>query len=512
VVALAPADLVVWNRPIATFRAPFGALSPGERARGAQQRIEDLPLDALDDEIVLHDTTTPDGLHGLLVVTGVTTLFGLLDADVDPSSGETLALAGERAKRELLEVFAARLEQRRPATIARAIVVAVVSILVVTALCFADIGLRRRAGRALARVTPELTGRALGFDVRALMLAALRLLLDTSAWAIRLLVAYIGLSVVLRQLPYTRPWGDRLGAFLRDLLSDLGASTVRSLPGLLVAILIFAVARLIVRSLDGLFARVENGTLSVSWLHADTVRATRRIVRVVIFLFALSIAYPYLPGSNTAAFKGISVFAGAMLTLGSSGLVTQLMSGLVIIYSRALKPGDLVHIGETMGFVTEVGILSTKLQTPRGERITIPNAVVIGNQMTNYVDDALLPAKVTIGYNVPWRRVHDLLLLAAERTAGLRPEPKPYVVQRALSDFYVEYELRARLERFEQRLPVLSALHSAIQDVFHEAGIQIMVPHFEHQPEQPLVAPREGWGDRVQTVGAATPPTKEAGS
>jgi len=203
--------------------------------------------------------------------------------------------------------------------------------------------------------------------------------------------------------------------------------------------------------------------------------------------------------------------AGAMLTLGSSGLMTQLMSGLVLIYSGALKPGDLVHIGDTLGFVVDIGILSTHLRTPRGELITIPNAVLIGKQVTNYDADALIPATVSIGYDVPWRRVHDLLLLAAERTPGLRSQPPPYIVQRSLSQFYVEYELRVRPERFEDRMKTLSALHARIQDLFNEHGVQIMTPQFESQPERPLVAPRASWNERL-TAGPDPSKTNEAGS
>jgi small-conductance mechanosensitive channel len=163
-----------------------------------------------------------------------------------------------------------------------------------------------------------------------------------------------------------------------------------------------------------------------------------------------------------------------------------------------------VQIGETLGFVTDVGILSTKLRTAaHADEVTIPNAVVIGNKVTNFVEDALLRAKVTIGYNVPWRQVQEMLLMAAQRTPGLRAAPAPYVIQRALSDFYVEYELRAGLERFEERMKRLYALHANIHDVFNEFGVQIMVPHFEEQPAEPVVPPRADSKERLEAGGDA---------
>jgi small-conductance mechanosensitive channel len=504
-----PAPLVVWNRTIATFRAPMGALTPAERARNAQRRIEELPPDLLHQAIEVREASV-DGMHGVLVLVGPgTTLFGLLDQDLDPGSGETLESAGAKAERELRAVFDARLEQGRPAVVLRAIAAALAAVIAIVLLFVVDRRLRRRLLLRLERVAPSISGRTLGFDLRPALFSTGRGLVEVVAWAVKLLVIYVALTLVLRQMPYTRPWSERLGDYFWTLMLELGTKAIQALPGLFAAVVIFVGARLLTRTTDGLLKGAEDETIAVPWLHPATVPATRRIVRVVIWLFAISVAYPYLPGSNTAAFKGVSVFAGAMLTLGSAGLVTQLMSGLVLIYSRALKPGDLVQIGDNVGFVTEVGILSTKLLTMRREEITIPNAVVIGNKITNYHDDTLLAATVTIGYAVPWRQVHAMLILAAERTSGLLREPRAYVVQRALSDFYVEYELRCHLERPMDRIAILSALHAQIQDAFNEFGVQIMVPHFEGQPDQPVVVARDAW--HAEPAGRLETAAKEEG-
>jgi small-conductance mechanosensitive channel len=179
--------------------------------------------------------------------------------------------------------------------------------------------------------------------------------------------------------------------------------------------------------------------------------------------------------------------------------VNQAMSGLVLMYSRALKPGDYVYAGDTEGVVVDLGLLSTKIRTNKRELITIPNAVLVGTATKNYSRLAaegtgvILYTSVTIGYDTPWRQVHALLVMAADRTPGLRREPRPFVRQTALSDFYVEYQLNAHIERPEERLNVLAALHENIQDCFNEYGVQITSPHYESDPLKPKVVARDTW-------------------
>ena len=220
---------------------------------------------------------------------------------------------------------------------------------------------------------------------------------------------------------------------------------------------------------------------------------------------------PFLPGSDSDVFKGVSVFIGLIVSLGSSGVVNQVMSGFTLTYSRALRVGDFVKIGDMEGTVEHVGALSTKVKTPRREEITIPNAVVMSQATVNYSRHAdsegvFVPTSVTIGYDAPWRQVRALLLLAAERTAGVRKEPKPMVRQAALHDFYVEYVLLVALERPQMRGPVLDALHANIQDAFNEFGVQIMSPHYESDPGAPKVVPKSRWHD---TPAPAAVPERE---
>jgi small-conductance mechanosensitive channel len=249
---------------------------------------------------------------------------------------------------------------------------------------------------------------------------------------------------------------------------------------------------------NAIFTEVESGRLTLSWLERETARTTQTLVVAAIWLFALVVAYPYIPGSDTDAFKGLSVLVGLMITLGSTGLINQVISGLFVIYSRSVRPGDYVRIGDTEGQVVDVGFLATKLKTPRQEEVTLPHSVLVGTSTTNYSRLAeehgvVVTVSVTIGYDVPWRQVHALLLLGATRTRGIRKEPPPRVLQRELSDFYVQYHLIAHLSEGENRAEVISELHAQIQDAFNEFGAQIMSPHFESQPERKVVVPRPEW-------------------
>jgi small-conductance mechanosensitive channel len=192
------------------------------------------------------------------------------------------------------------------------------------------------------------------------------------------------------------------------------------------------------------------------------------------------------------------VFVGLVVSLGSSGIVNQMMSGLTITYSRAVRLGDYVRIGEVEGTITHLGPLSTKVKTPRGEEVTIPNAVVMSDVTVNYSrladsEGVFIPTTLTIGYDAPWRQIHALLLLAAERTPGIRANPKPVVRQTALQDFYVQYTLLVCLEKPQLRVPTLDTLHANIQDAFNEYGVQIMSPNYEADPEGRKTVPRDQW-------------------
>jgi small-conductance mechanosensitive channel len=270
------------------------------------------------------------------------------------------------------------------------------------------------------------------------------------------------------------------------------------MPGIFTTGLIFFITRLLVNVISAFFKAAEEGSFDLPWFDHETAKATRRIVVVLVWIFALIIAYPLIPGSQTKVFQGVSVFLGLMLSLGSAGLVGQLIGGVVAVYTRAFQAGDYVRIGEHEGVVQELGLLAAKIVTVRKEEVTIPNALLMASTTVNYTrqaktQGAIVSTDVTIGYDAPWRQVKAMLEMAAERTPGIRKSPGPVVLQKALSDFYVEYTLMSTIDRPEERYYILSDLHGHIQDVFNEYGVQIMSPNFRMQPEKDVVVPKEQW-------------------
>jgi small-conductance mechanosensitive channel len=491
-----PAELSVWNRPITTLRATLGTTSPAERASAAAHRIQQIPDSELDETVRMVPARVGQ-LEGLMAYVGARNVFAILREDLDQESGETLESVGAAAERRLHEVLEARAAQRSLPVLLRGIGLSLVATLVFALVLWALVHVQRWLHRRITAATDRRAGEALR-QVRDYLMEWARRAEQLVVWAIGLVAAYVWLTFVLSQFPYTQPWGTALGSRLRDVLADLALGAATATPGLLAVAIIFIAARFVVRLTHTLFEGVERGRLRLSWLQPETAEATRRISTLLIWLFAVTVAYPYIPGSQTPAFRGISVFVGLMLSLGSAGLVNQVMSGLVVVYARAIRPGEFVKIGDTEGIVSEVGLLSTKITTVRKEEVTIPNAVLVSTATTNYsrlADEqgAVVSTSVTIGYDAPWRQVEATLLLAAERTADVRKQPPPRVVQRALNDFYVEYMLLVHVDEPARRPVILSALHAQIQDAFNEYGVQIMSPHFMSQPDGAVVVPKGKW-------------------
>lgn len=210
---------------------------------------------------------------------------------------------------------------------------------------------------------------------------------------------------------------------------------------------------------------------------------TYRIVRVLIVAFTIVVAFPYLPGSKSPAFQGISIFFGLLLSLGSSSAIANVVAGTVLTYTRAFQLGDRVKIGDTTGDIIEKTLLVTRVRTIKNVDIAIPNGMVLGSHILNFSSAAkqeglILHTSVTIGYDAPWRKIHELLIAAAGATTNVLPQPKPFVLQTALDDFYVSYEINAFTDQPNRMAQTYSELHQNIQDKFYEAGVEILSPHY----------------------------------
>lgn len=491
-----PATLSLFNRPIVTFHADVMGLTPKERVRRSGKKIGDLIAEGRDGAVTAVPGTLGN-LSGYWVQIDGRQVFGLLPQDTDQNVGQTLEELVRQTTDRLQAALEARREQQQIEHLVEGGALSLIATLAYAIALWGVLRLHRRTlsrELRLAKVDLKVGGIELSPILRSLERGVVKL----TTFGLILVATYLWLTFIFRRFAFTQPWGDGLADYLIDLLGTLASEALAAIPGLFTVLVIFLITRFLLRALDGIFRAVEQGTMSVPWLAPDTTKATRRITAVLIWVFALTVAYPYIPGSESDAFKGISVLVGLMVSLGSSGLVNQVMSGLVVAYSRALHAGEYVQVGDTEGTVGMVGMLSTKIITPKRETVTVPNAVLIGSAITNYSrlageNGAIVGTQVTIGYDTPWRQVHAMLELAAARTPSVRKNPQPFVLQRSLSDFYPEYQLVVHIDRAEQRIRILSDLHAHIQDVFNEYGVQIMSPNFEDQPDGKVWVPKEQW-------------------
>jgi small-conductance mechanosensitive channel len=317
-------------------------------------------------------------------------------------------------------------------------------------------------------------------------------------WLVLAVIAYAYVDMALAQFPWTRYASHWLLNLVMDPLRIMAHGVAESVPGLAFIAVLAVLLRYLLMWLQLFFLGVGSGSVRIAGFEREWATPTFNALRIAVIALALVISYPYIPGSGTDAFKGISVLAGVLVSIGSSNMLGNVISGYVLIYQKAFHVGDRVMIGEHLGDVMQIKQQVTILRTVHSEEVVIPNSVVLGAQIVNYSATArtggfIVYSSVTIGYDTPWRQVEAMLLAAAERTPGLLQEPKPFVLKRALEDFYVKYELNAYSRDASQLLQLYSALHQNILDQFNEHGVQIMSPHFFGQPERSVVVPKDQW-------------------
>jgi small-conductance mechanosensitive channel len=326
------------------------------------------------------------------------------------------------------------------------------------------------------------------------------------------IVAFLYLQYVLSLSPWTWGLGDNLRGWVLAPLLVFGRGLVAIIPNLI----FLAAVVLIVRYLLGLirlyFQALGRGDVTLPGFYSEWAAPTYNILRLVVIAFALVMAYPYIPGANSEAFKGVSLFMAAIFSLSSTSVVSNVIAGYALIYRRVFREGDLVRIGDVTGFVSRIRLQVTHVRTPKNEEVVIPNSTILNSDVVNYhalskERGLILHTIVGIGYETPWRQVEAMLLEAAARTPELKREPPPYVLQRELGDFAVKYEINAYCDTPERMLAVYSALHGNILDLFNEHGVQIMTPAYEGDPEQPKVVARTDWH-----LPPATPPADGAGA
>lgn len=467
------------------IRAPFASTSPQQRAAGIERRLNqfarnsDLPI----------DTLKLQELNGALaVVSGETGLVTITDADA-----RAVGLPKELLGREYLKIIRQAVEdyrkERTPSYLFRAALMALGAVIL---LLLGLVFLKRGAAQLVNQVHSWRDRRIRDIRLQNLEIMSARQLTDwlvagvlTLRSLISLVLIAACLAFVFNLFPQTRQIGSIILSYFRYGLRFFWNSFLGYLPNLLIIILTILVSYYLIRFLKLLSLGVRRRSITISGFYPEWAEPTYKLLVLIVIAIALVIIFPYLPGSSSPAFQGISIFFGVLLSLGSSSAVSNMVAGFILIYTRAFRLGDFVQVGDTKGTIEEKNILVTRIRTPHNNIVTIPNSTLLSSSIVNYTTTItetqrplILHANVSLGYDVPWRDVYATLVAAALATPRILSDPPPFVLQLELQDFYVVYALQAHTNEPNLMLQIYSDLYQNIQDKCNEAGIEICSPHY----------------------------------
>ena len=495
------------------FRVRGVMAFPAERrAQDIRDRIQAIAADPSIRTDSLRVVETEDRSN---IFAGDRSVISVLDADAK-LEGVRRQILAELYRRRIAEAMVAYRSDRNPRVLLTHSLYALGATLAVAILLF---GLRRAYRWLDARVTRRLAARIETLEQKSVHLIrasqiryALQGAFKTLRVLLTLVILYLYLNYVLELFPWTRPASRGLFDLVVDPLRVMGTALVREIPDLVFVAILIVVTRYVLKLAKLFFDGIEQGGIKVSSLDSELAQPTYRIFRLLILVFAVVVAYPYIPGSESDAFKGISLFLGLVFSLGSTSVIGNLVAGYSMIYRRAFKIGDRIKVGEVTGDVLERKLLVTRLRSVKNEEIVIPNSEILNSNIVNFSTLArdqglILHTTVGIGYETPWRQVEAMLRMAAERTPGLLATPEPFVLQKALGDFCVTYEINVYCNQPQAMARIYTVLHQNILDVFNEYGVQIMTPAYEGDTEQPKVVPRARWFEAP-----AEPPRESQGS
>jgi small-conductance mechanosensitive channel len=436
-----------------------------------------------------------------LVVVEDRLLVGVLDADAE-LEGIARQVVAEAFRRRIGEAIRQFRHEREARVLWSGAERALLATLALAVALWLGVRARRRMDAVLERRYRQ---RIHDFQVRSIPLVRAEQLwrlgkriLTVVAVLLAATALYFYLEYVLVLFPWTRALGFGLTAMLLRPVSTLVQGALHYVPNIIFLVVLAIVIRWLLAFIHVIFRQLADGSLSLAGFEQEWAIPTERIVRLLVFGFALVVAYPYIPGSGTEAFKGLSIMFGLLFSIGSSSVIGNLVAGQSLAFRRAFRVGDRIRVGEHVGEVTKTSLLTTFMRSAKNEQIVIPNSLVLNAEVINYstlaaAGGVIVHTTVGIGYETPWRQVEAMLLEAAARTPGLLREPQPFVLQRGLGDFAITYEINVYTDDALAMLRLASALHRNILDIFNEYGVQIMTPAYEGDPDVPKVVPREQW-------------------
>ena len=302
-------------------------------------------------------------------------------------------------------------------------------------------------------------------------------------YAVMLLQLVLTVPLLFSIFPQTKDLAYKLFSYIWDPIKSIFLGIVEYIPNLFTIFVIWLAVKYLVRLVRYLASEIQSERLKIGGFYADWAMPTFHIVRFLLYAFMIAMIYPYLPGSKSGVFQGISVFVGLIVSLGSSTVIGNIIAGLVITYMRPFKLGDRIKLNDTTGNVIEKTPLVTRIRTPKNEVVTIPNSFIMSSHTVNFSQSArdyglIIHSEVSVGYDIPWRKTHQLLVEAALNTPGVVDDPRPFVLETSLQDYYPVYQVNAYIKDANQLAQVYSDLHQNIQDRFNEEGIEIMSPHY----------------------------------
>jgi small-conductance mechanosensitive channel len=295
---------------------------------------------------------------------------------------------------------------------------------------------------------------------------------------------FLTVPIVFSLFPSTKKLAHTLFGYILNPVKEIVLGAVRYIPNLFTIIVIIIITRYALRALKFFSARISKGKLVIPGFYADWAEPTCKILQVLLLAFTVAIIYPYLPGSESKVFQGVSVFVGIIFSLGSSSAIGNLVAGLVITYMRPFKIGDRVQIKEITGFVVEKNLMVVRLKTHKNEYVTFPNMIILSSDIINYntssdedEEGLILNTEITFGYSTPWQRVHEILINAALATEYVQKKPRPFVLQTAVDDFYAHYQINCYTKEVDKVPAIYAGLYENIQNGFHEAGLDMTAAH-----------------------------------
>lgn len=477
---LAPAPVVVEGRTLFTIPTNLGPFTAQERADAASARITRVAADVT---ASLDAITSVKGDTSTDIALGDRILLTVTDADAEASGKIRDDLVAEHMRDIQSALVSLRTDYSSRSLLTGAAYTVLITVILMTVLML----LRRLRHAAVSRLQGSTIQPIRIQRVELISAQQIKQFLIRATKAIRLLLVviafYIYIPLVLSLFPWTREYAPKLIDYIATPLLSAAEAILAYLPSLFVVIICAVGANLLIRASHFLFRELANETIAWSGFYPEWAEPTHKLVRLLILAITLVVVFPYLPGSNSPAFRGISIFLGVLFSLGSTSAVANIIGGVILTYTRAFQVGDRVKIADTVGDVVEKSLLATRIRTIKNEFITVPNSMVLSSHIVNYTTPEggtplILHTAVTIGYDAPWRQVHELLIAAALRTSLILKEPAPFVLQTSLNDFYVTYEINAYTMEASRMAIIYAELHQNIQDCFNESGVEIMSPHY----------------------------------